>query len=207
MNDLDLDTAHLVALAAALGWASGVRLYLVVFLTGLAGALGWVALPPGLHVLQAPLVLGASAVLATIEFIADKIPAVNAVWDGLHTVLRIPGGAVLAAGVFGGDPTQWTLVAALAGGALAATSHAAKTTTTASLAAFPEPLTHTGLSLVSDLSVPAMLWLAFAHPALFAVALFIVVAGMVGTTVVLFRFLRALGRRLFGRGRAIGPNS
>ena len=203
----DLDTAQLVALAAALGWASGVRLYLVVFLAGLAGALGWVTLPPGLHLLQAPLVLGASAVLAAIEFIADKVPAVNAVWDGLHTVLRVPGGAVLAAGVFGGDHAQWALVAALAGGALAATSHVAKTTTTASLAAFPEPLTHTGISLVSDIAVPVMLWLALSHPAVFAVALFVVVAGMVGTTVVLFRFLRALVRRLTGRSPAIGPKT
>jgi len=199
MNMPDLDTAHLVALAAALGWASGVRLYLVVFLTGLAGAMGWVTLPPGLHILQSPLVLGASAILATIEFVADKVPAVNAFWDGLHTLLRVPGGALLAAGVFGGDQAQWTLVAALAGGALAATSHVAKTTTTASLAAFPEPITHTGVSLVSDLSVPAMLWLAFAHPAVFAVALVIVVCCMVGVTVVLFRFLRALTQRLLGR--------
>ncbi|MFL6625944.1 MAG: DUF4126 domain-containing protein [Vitreoscilla sp.] len=195
----DLDTAHLVALAAALGWASGVRLYLVVFLTGLAGALGWVTLPPGLHLLQSPLVLVASALLATIEFVADKVPAVNAFWDGLHTLLRVPGGAVLAAGVFGGDQAQWTLVAALAGGALAATSHVAKTTTTASLAAFPEPVTHAGVSLVSDLSVPAMLWLSFAHPAAFAVALVLVLACMVGVTVVLFRFLRALTARLLGR--------
>ena len=199
MNPNDLDTAHLVALAAALGWASGVRLYLVVFLTGLAGAMGWVTLPPGLHMLQSPLVLGASAVLATIEFVADKIPALNAFWDGLHTLLRVPGGAILAAGVFGGDQAQWTLVAALAGGALAATSHVAKTTTTASLTAFPEPVTHTGVSLVSDLSVPAMLWLAFAHPAVFAVALVVILLGMVGVTVVLFRFLRALTRRLLGR--------
>jgi len=195
----DLDTAHLVALAAALGWASGVRLYLVVFLTGLAGAMGWVTLPPGLHILQSPVVLGASAILATIEFVADKVPAVNAFWDGLHMLLRVPGGALLAAGVFGGDQAQWTLVAALAGGALAATSHVAKTTTTASLSAFPEPVTHTGVSLVSDLSVPAMLWLAFAHPAAFAVALVVVVGCMVGVTVVLFRFLRALTRRLLGR--------
>ena len=203
----DLDTAHLVALAAALGWASGVRLYLVVFLTGLAGALGWVTLPPGLHLLQSPLVLGASGVLAAIEFFADKIPAVNALWDGLHTLLRVPGGALLAAGVFGGDQAQWTLVAALAGGALAATSHLAKTSTTASLTAFPEPVTHTGISLVSDLSVPVMLWLAFAHPVLFAVALFVILAGMVGTTVVLFRFLRALVRRLTGHADAPRPHS
>ena len=199
MTPPDLDTAHLMALAAALGWASGLRLYLVVFLTGLAGALGWVTLPPGLHVLQAPLVLGASGVLAAIEFVADKIPAVNAFWDGLHTLLRVPGGAVLAAGVFGGDQAQWTLVAALAGGALAAASHVAKTTTTASLATFPEPVTHAGVSLVSDLSVPAMLWLAVAHPASFAVALVAVVATMATVTVVLFRFLRALTRRLLGR--------
>ena len=202
----DLDTTHLVALAAALGWASGVRLYLVVFLAGLAGALGWVDLPAGLHLLQSPLVLGASALLATIEFVADKMPAVNAVWDGLHTVVRVPGGALLAAGVFGGDPVQWQLVAALAGGALAATSHVAKTTTTATLATFPEPVTHTGVSLVSDLSVPVMLWLAMAHPALFAIALFVAVAGMVGTSVVLFRFLRALVRRLTGRGRDVVQN-
>ena len=199
----DLDTAHLFALAAALGWASGVRLYLVVFLTGLAGALGWVTLPPGLHLLQSPLVLGASAVLAAIEFVADKIPAVNAFWDGLHTLVRVPGGALLAAGVFGGDQAQWTLVAALAGGALAATSHVAKTSTTASLATFPEPVTHTGVSLLSDLSVPAMLWLAFTHPVVFAVALAVAVAAMVGTSVVLFRFLRALFRRLTGRTRAL----
>ena len=201
MTPPELDTAHLLALAAALGWASGVRLYLVVFLTGLAGALDWVTLPQGLHVLQTPLVLGASGLLATIEFVADKIPAVNAVWDGLHTFLRVPGGAALAAGVFGGDQAQWALIAALAGGALAATSHVAKTSATASLAAFPEPVTHTGVSLVSDLAVPAMLWLAVAHPALFAVALVVVLAGMVGTTVMLFRFLRALARRLSGRGR------
>jgi hypothetical protein len=199
MTSTDLDTAHLVALAAALGWASGVRLYLVVFLVGLAGALGWVTLPPGLHLLQSPLVLGASAILAAIEFVADKIPAVNAFWDGAHTLLRVPGGAALAAGVFGGDQAQWTLVAALAGGALAATSHVAKTTATASLATFPEPVTHTGVSLLSDLSVPAMLWLAFAHPAVFAGVLVAVVAGMVGLTLALLRFLRALARRLLGR--------
>jgi len=195
----DLDTAHLVALAAALGWASGLRLYLVVFLAGLAGALGWVTLPPGLRLLETPLVLGASAVLAAIEFVADKVPAVNAVWDGVHTVLRVPGGALLAAAAFGGDQAQWTLVAALAGGTLAATSHLAKTSTTATLAAFPEPVTHAGVSLLSDLSVPAMLWLAFAHPFAFMLALAVTVVGMVGTSVVLFRFLRALLRRLTGR--------
>lgn len=196
---MNLDTAHLIALAAALGWASGLRLYLVVFLTGAAGALGWVDLPSGLDVLEHPVVLGGSAVLALVEFVADKIPAINAVWDALHTLLRIPAGAALAAGVFGGDQAQWAVLAALAGGALAATSHAAKTSGTAVLAGFPEPFTHAGVSLLADLSVPAMLWLALAHPLAFAFVLLVLVAGMATLATLLFRVLRALFARVLRR--------
>jgi Domain of unknown function (DUF4126) len=93
-----LDTTHLLALAAALGWASGLRLYAVVFFTGLAGAMGWVPLPAGLQLLQQPLVLGAAGLMLAVEFFADKVPGLDSLWDGLHTVLRIPAGAV-----FGGD--------------------------------------------------------------------------------------------------------
>jgi hypothetical protein len=197
---MNLDTAHLIALAAALGWASGLRLYLAVFVTGLAGALGWVVLPPGLHVLESPLVLAASGLMALVEFGADKIPAVNAAWDALHTLVRIPAGAALAAGVFGADQAQWAVIAALLGGALAATSHAAKASSTAALATFPEPFTHAGVSLASDAAVPAMLWLAFVHPLLFGAVLLVVVVGMAAVATALFRFLRALVRRLGGRG-------
>ena len=195
---MNLDTAHLLAIAAMLGWASGLRLYLVVFLTGLSGALGWVVLPPGLQVLQQPLVLAASALLMTVEFVADKVPWVNSAWDAFHTFIRIPGGALLAAGVFGGDSAQWAVVAALLGGSLAATSHAAKTSTTAALAAFPEPFTHAGVSLVGDALVPVMLWLAWTHPVVATLAMALVVAGMLVLVVVLFKFLRALVRRLRG---------
>ena len=92
-----LDTTQLLALAAALGWASGLRLYAVVFLTGLAGFLGWVDLPAGLRVLQSPLVLGASGSMLVLEFFADKIPGLDTLWDIGHTVVRIPAGAALAA--------------------------------------------------------------------------------------------------------------
>jgi len=104
---MELDTTQLFALAAALGWASGLRLYAVVFLTGLAGAMGWVSLPEGLHLLQQPVVLGASALMLAIEFFADKIPGLDSLWDMVHTVIRIPAGALLAAGVFGGDQGSW----------------------------------------------------------------------------------------------------
>ena len=94
---MDLDTTQLFAIAAALGWASGLRLYAVVFLTGLAGLLGWVTLPEGLRVLQQPLLLGASGLMLCVEFFADKVPGLDSFWDMVHTVIRIPAGALLAA--------------------------------------------------------------------------------------------------------------
>lgn len=195
-----LDTPHLLALAAALGWASGLRLYAVLFLTGLAGALGWVALPPGLQVLQQPLVLGASGVMLLIEFFADKIPLVDSLWDAVHTVIRIPAGAALAAAVFGGDSATWTTIAALLGGSLAATSHVAKATTRAAINTSPEPFSNIGMSLAGDAAVPAMLWLAWTHPLAFSLALAAALVVMVWLVVSLWRFVRAVWQRRRGPG-------
>ncbi|HEX2009973.1 MAG TPA: DUF4126 domain-containing protein [Roseateles sp.] len=198
-----LDTAQLLALAAAMGWASGLRLYAVVFLTGLAGALGWLPLPPGLQVLSQPLVLGAAGLMMAVEFFADKIPGLDTLWDLVHTLIRIPAGAALAAGMLGAyapDPQGWAVIAALLGGTLAATAHAAKATTRAAANTSPEPFSNIGLSLLGDAAVPTMLWLAYAHPAVFAVALLLALALMVALLVLLFRFLRGLWRRVFARG-------
>ena len=155
--NLDLDTTHLLAIAAALGWASGLRLYLVVFLTGLAGTLGWVDLPTGLKLLQHPAMLGASGLMLFIEFFADKIPGVDSLWDLIHTVVRIPAGAALAASVFGADQSTWAMVAALLGGTLAATSHVAKATTRAAVNTSPEPFSNVAMSLLGDAAVPTAL--------------------------------------------------
>lgn len=197
-----LGTTELLAIAAAMGWASGMRLYAVVFLTGLAGSLGWVPLPEGLKLLQHPVVLAASGLMLAVEFLADKIPGVDSAWDAVHTFLRVPAGAALAAGVFGGDHQAWAMVAALAGGTLAATSHVAKATTRAAVNTSPEPLSNIGLSLLGDAAVPALLWLAWSDPTLLFVVLAVAVVGAVLITVVLFRFLRALWRRFAGRLRA-----
>lgn len=199
MNALNLDTTQLVALAAALGWASGLRLYAVVFFTGLAGYMGWVQLPSGLQILQNPLVLGASGLMLAVEFIADKVPGLDSLWDAVHTFIRIPAGMALAAGVFGGDSAAWAAIAALLGGALAATSHAAKATTRAAANTSPEPFSNIGLSLLGDAAVPTMLWLSFAHPMWFFVGLALTLVLMVTLIVVLFRFLRGLVRRWRGR--------
>jgi hypothetical protein len=174
----------------------------VVFFTGMAGYLGWVPLPSGLQVLQHPIVLGASGLMLVVEFFADKVPGLDSVWDAVHTFIRIPAGMALAAGVFGGDSTVWMTVAALMGGALAATSHAAKATTRAAANTSPEPFSNIGLSLLGDAAVPTMLWLARAHPVWFFVGLALTTAAMVALIVVLFRFLRALVRRFQGRGVA-----
>jgi len=197
-----LNLTHLVALAAALGWASGLRLYAVVFITGAIGWLGWVTLPAGLSLLQHPVVLGASFLMFLMEFVADKIPGLDSLWDAVHTFIRIPAGAALAAGVFGGDSAAWMLVAALAGGTLAATAHTAKTTTRAAVNTSPEPFSNIGLSLAGDAAVPAMLWLAWEQPLWFFLALTVALGVAIVLIVLFFKFLRALVRRFVPATRA-----
>ncbi|MDB5732136.1 MAG: hypothetical protein JWQ03_2031 [Variovorax sp.] len=190
MNTLDM--SQLIALAGAIGWASGVRLYLVVLLTGLAGYLGWVPLPGGLQLLAHPVVIAASGFMVFVEFFADKIPGLDSLWDMVHTVIRIPAGAALAAGVFGADHTAMGLVAALVGGGFAATAHAAKATTRAAINTSPEPFTNVGASLVEDSMVPASLWLAVAHPLVLIVLLAVVLVLSVWLIRKSWRFLRGL---------------
>lgn len=199
-----LDTTQLIAIAAALGWASGLRLYAVLLIVGLAGYAGWIDLPPGLQLLQHPLMLAASGFMFAAEFLADKIPGVDTLWDAVHTIVRIPAGAALAAAVFGADQATAAAVAALLGGTLAATSHFAKATTRAAANTSPEPFSNIGLSLAGDAAVPAMLWLAVMHPwpffALLAVAL--VLMGLLLWK--LGRFVGQLLRRISGgRGASV----
>ncbi len=200
---MNLDTTQLVALAAALGWASGLRLYAVLFMTGIAGRVGWVDLPSGLHLLQSPWLLGASGLMLFVEFFIDKIPGLDTVWDMVHTVIRIPAGAALAASVFGADTTSVTAAAALLGGSLAATSHAAKATTRAALNTSPEPFSNIGMSLLGDAAVPATLWLAFQHPLAAIVGIATATVAMGVVIVVLIKVLRRLIARV--RGWRAGP--
>jgi hypothetical protein len=198
MINLPIDTAGLLAIAAALGWASGLRLYAVVFLTGLAGFMGWVQLPVGLQVLQSVPLLGASGFMLFVEFFADKIPGLDSLWDMVHTVVRIPAGAALAAAVFGADQSSWAMAAALMGGTLAATSHVSKATTRAALNASPEPFSNIAMSLLGDSVVPVSLWLSWEHPTLFFAALAVALIVMIALTWVFARFLRRLARRVSG---------
>ena len=183
-----------LAVAAALAWGAGLRAYLVIFLVGLAGELGWFELPEHLRLLQHPLVLGASGFMTFVEFFADKLPWVDSVWDAVHSFIRIPAGAALAAAVFGDSGAAVALAAALLGGTLAAGVHFTKAGTRAAINTSPEPLSNWTASLTEDAMVPAGLWLAVAHPAVFFVllALFLVAAAL------LARFIWRGLRRLLG---------
>ena len=187
-----LDMPGLLALAAALGWASGFRLYAVVFLVGGMGAAGWLALPSGLHVLQHPAVLIVSGFMLLVEFFADKVPWLDSAWDVLHTVIRVPAGALLAAGVFGADNATMAVAAGLLGGSLSATALATKMTTRAAVNTSPEPFSNWGLSFLEDGLVMAVVWLATQHPLWFGVALVLMLIVSALLLVLLFSFLRAV---------------
>jgi len=131
-----------------------------------------------------------------LEFFADKIPGIDSVWDILHSVIRVPAGAALAAGVFGADSGTMALVAALMGGTLAASSQAAKTTTRAAINTSPEPFSNIAASLFEDGLVVGTLWLATHQPIMFGVLLLIVVVVMWVVTWTLFKFLKAVFRRV-----------
>ena len=191
-----LDLPSLLALAAALGWASGFRLYAVVFLVGAMGWAGALVLPAGLQVLQHPLVLLISASLLLTEFVVDKVPWLDSAWDVAHTIIRVPAGALLAAGVFGADSAALGVVAGLLGGSLAATAMATKMTARAAANTSPEPLSNWGLSFLEDGLVLAVVWLATQHPLWFGVALAFMLIVSALLLVLLFRFLRAVLRRV-----------
>lgn len=189
----DFTLPQLIALAATLGFASGVRLYAVVLIVGLVGYAGWVALPGGLSVLANPWVIGVSTLLFGAEFFADKIPALDSLWDGLSTFVRIPGGALLAASVFGIDHAALAAIAAIAGGSLAATSHLAKSGTRAAINTSPEPFSNVLMSLAEDLGIAGLMWLAFEHP---WIALFTVTVLLVLAVWLIVKFARLIRRTL-----------
>lgn len=191
-----LDTWQLIALAAALGWASGIRLYAVLFIVGAVGYLGWFDLPEHLTILSHPMLLAASGFMVFAEFFADKIPGFDSVWDVVHTLIRIPAGAALAAGVFGDSPPAWTLAAAILGGTLAAGSHFTKAGTRMVINTSPEPVSNWVASLGEDLLAGALIYLALAHPLAALAVVGVLVAVSLWLLPKLWRFIRSIIERI-----------
>ncbi len=166
-----MEPVQTLALTAGAAWGSGINLYATVLVLGYLGMTGDIMLPPELQMLTHPLVLAAAAVMYCIEFFADKIPGVDTGWDALHTFIRIPAGAVLAAGAVGDVSAPVELAALLAGGSLAAGSHALKAGSRVLINTSPEPFTNWTASVSEDVAVVAGLWAALHYPWFFLAAL------------------------------------
>ncbi|MEO6364588.1 MAG: DUF4126 domain-containing protein [Luteimonas sp.] len=158
-----MSEAHLFAIGVLLAWLAGIRVYLTVFGVGLAGMFGWIDLPQALQVTQSPWVLGVSGALAIAEFFADKIPGVDSGWDLLHTLLRVPAGAFLAAAAMSPDGELGAGVLATGAG-VALTSHLLKSGSRALMNTSPEPVSNWTASVTEDVAVVSGLALAFSHP-------------------------------------------
>ncbi len=194
---MQLDQTHLFAIGVLLAWLAGIRVYLTVFGVGLAGMLGWLDLPQALQATQSPWVLGTSGALAAAEFFADKIPGVDSIWDLLHTVLRIPVGAFLAAAAMSPDGSLGTGMLATGAG-VALTSHFIKAGSRALLNTSPEPVSNWTASVTEDAAVVGGLALAFSHP-------WLALAIVVGASLLFALFVWWLWRRLFRRAPRPDP--
>lgn len=198
-----MDTIDAVALMLGAGWAAGLNLYAAILVLGWLGASGQVTLPGDLEVLSHPGVMTAAAGMYALEFFADKIPGVDSAWDMLHTFVRIPGGALLAAGATQGlDIGPATeLIGMLVGGGLAAGSHAAKAGSRALINTSPEPVSNWTASLGEDAAVVAGLWTALNHPWLFIVLMIMFVLLLAWLLPRLWRALRRLATAVSGAFR------
>lgn len=192
-----MDMIHTIAIGAGMAWASGMRLYAVMFAAGLLASFGIVTLPGDLTVLSHPWAVGASGLMFLVEFFADKIPGVDSLWDAVHTFIRIPAGALLAAASLGihTDPAL-VLVAGILGGTLASSSHFAKAGSRALINTSPEPFSNWAASFFEDGLTGVALWLAFTHAWLFLGLLLVMVLASFWLIGNLWRFLSGMFRKL-----------
>ena len=189
-----MDITQTIALTMGVAWASGINLYAAILMLGYMGTTGNIDLPPDLQVLSDPMVMLAAGFMYCVEFFADKIPGVDTGWDGISTFIRIPAGAILAAGAVGDVGTGAQLAAAIAGGALATGSHATKAGTRVLINTSPEPVSNWFASVGEDVAVIAGLWTALYHPALFIVLLIVFILLMIWLLPKLWRGIK----RVFG---------
>ena len=191
MSPTDASVLQAVALASVLAWASGIRLYFVIFTVGLAARYGYLDLPQGLQVLSHTYILVAAGALLAVEFLADKVPGLDSAWDAVHTFIRIPAGALLAAGATGDDLTALTVAAGLIGGTITAGTHFTKAGGRAVINASPEPFSNWVASFTEDALVLGGVWFAAQYPLAFLVALAIFLALASWFLLTFARFVRS----------------
>ena len=190
-----------IGILAGSGWASGINLYLVTLLLGIASRLGWADVPQVFG--RTDLMVGAG-LLFGVEFVADKIPYLDNVWDAIHTVVRPLGAAVIGSVIAGDASSVGAGVGAVSAAALALNAHAAKASTRLAVNTSPEPVSNISLSLLEDMSVTGLMALAIAYPAIAFVVVIVLVIAAAALTVFLYRVARRASRSVKERFNAIG---
>lgn len=205
MEQLD-HIAGILALTLGVAWASGINLYAAILVLGWLGSTGNLVLPPDLEILANPLVMFAAGAMYLVEFFADKVPGVDNSWDALHTFIRIPAGAAMAAGAVGEMDPAVGLAAAIVGGGLAAGTHSAKAGSRLLINASPEPVTNWVASLSEDILVLAGLWAALYHPWLFLALLILFLMFLAWLLPRLWKGIKFLISRIAGFFRGQPPS-
>jgi hypothetical protein len=195
MEQLD-HIVRIIALSMGAAWASGINLYAAILTLGVLGATGQMALPVDLQILSTPIVMMAAAVMFCIEFFADKVPGMDTGWDAIHSFIRIPGGALLAAGAVGDVNPAVMVAAAIVGGGLAASTHAAKAGSRVLINTSPEPFTNWIASLGEDITVIAGVWAALVHPWFFLACLMVFIVLLIWLLPKLWRGIKAVFAKL-----------
>ena len=193
-----MDFISTLAISMGASWVSGINLYATVATLGLLGRFANLKLPGELDTLTSWWVIGVALVMFVIEFVADKIQLVDSIWDVIHTFIRIPAGAVLAATAFGDFDKSIQVIALLVGGGLALSSHGTKAATRALINTSPEPFSNIAASVVEDVLVVVSVLLAVFLP----VVIFFVIAAGLGLSIWILprviKFFRQVGRRISG---------
>ena len=199
----------ITSLGAAMGtaWLSGINLYATAATLGLLQRFGYAHLPGELSLLGTPWIIALACTLYAIEFIADKIPAVDSAWDAIHTFIRIPAGALLAAGATGDSLSAMTIAAGILGGTITAGTHFTKAGGRAVINTSPEPVSNWGASFTEDALVLSGIWLALTHPVVFLLLLLLFLLMLVWLIPKVWRGIRAVANRLSGPRQAPSPGA
>ena len=201
-----MGTLEALSLAMGTAWTSGINLYATVAALGIAGRAEMIKLPPDLQVLMHPAVIAVACIMYVIEFFADKVPYVDSGWDVLHTFIRVPAGAILAARSLGDMNPALELVALLGGGAIALAAHGTKATTRLAINASPEPFSNWFASVTEDLAVLGGIWMIFNHPVLMLILVLSFLALVAWLAPKLFRLAKRGFQALRDRLRGVKPD-
>jgi Domain of unknown function (DUF4126) len=201
-----MGTIEALSLAMGTAWTSGINLYATVAALGIAGRSEMIHLPPELQVLTHPAVIAIACIMYVIEFFADKVPYVDSGWDVLHTFIRVPAGAILAAKSLGDMNPALELAALLAGGTVALAAHGTKATVRLAINTSPEPFSNWAASFAEDMTVLGSIWLVFNHPILMLILVASFMALVVWLVPKLFRLAKRGFQALRDRLRGVKPD-